>query len=546
MNGAFILARYSTENQNEASIEVQVGRCSEWCVKNGVPILGVFADRAISGMKSTRPEYERMMKSLRNGGADVVVIYDQSRMFRDMLLWFQFRAEVDALGVRVVSVTQPTIGGNLKDPAIFLNEGITALFNQMWVLQSQQKICEGVRQRARSGKHTGGTPPLGYKVEHEVLVVDEKEAPTVRLIFEMYAAGQSYMDIIYELNRRGLTTKRGKPFGKNSLHDLLKNRKYIGQALFGGKAVGADGKRNSHATRVDYIETECPAIVDKNTFEIVQERLKNNQKSSGRRVAVVDQPLKGKVFCGECGSAMTISFSYAGKDKKRYEYYKCAAKKMGHDCDATPIRKAELEDTVADMIINQLGNPVSRKNLFTVLEAQRAERLRNRAPELLALQTKINKLEKQLDRATDSILNGLSSPALISKINEMEQAKMEAIAARARLSDETKHLNIDMSKLDTLLDGLLADRAHAVAAALAMVLRVEVCRDCIKVWTIFDDPEKIDGTDKVTAKTVAKIVPADEHIYEDVEYNCGCPIWRTNIYAQAVIVLLLLRRPQKR
>lgn len=370
-HGAFILARYSTENQNETSIEVQVSKCAEWCKSNSVPVLGIYADRAVSGMKATRPEYDRMMVALRAGGADTVVIYDQSRMFRDMLLWFQFRAEVDALGVHVVSVTQPSIGGDLRDPAIFINEGINALFNQMFVLQTTQKVRAGVKQRALSGKHTGGTPPLGYRVENEMLVVDEAEARTVRLIFDMYASGASYMDIICELNKRGLTTKRGKPFGKNSLHDLLKNPKYKGVAYFGGKPVGIDGKRNSHASRgEDCITISCPSIVPPELFERVAQRLKENQKSSGRRTTMEDQPLKGKVFCGDCGSAMAVSYSYSKKMGKKYGYYKCAAKKRGIDCSSTPIGKDELEDTVVNMVLSQLGESAARKRLLETLERQ--------------------------------------------------------------------------------------------------------------------------------------------------------------------------------
>ena len=52
--GAFILARYSTDNQNADSIEVQVGKCTEWCNTNSIPILGIYADYAVSGMKDTR------------------------------------------------------------------------------------------------------------------------------------------------------------------------------------------------------------------------------------------------------------------------------------------------------------------------------------------------------------------------------------------------------------------------------------------------------------------------------------------------------------
>ncbi len=83
-HGAYILARYSTDRQNPDSIEVQVERCTKWCQEHQLPVLDVFADYAVSGMKDTRPQQARMMQQLRQGGADTVVIYDQSRMFRRM------------------------------------------------------------------------------------------------------------------------------------------------------------------------------------------------------------------------------------------------------------------------------------------------------------------------------------------------------------------------------------------------------------------------------------------------------------------------------
>lgn len=70
-------------------------------------------------MKQHRPEYDRMMAAYQaKAGADVVVIYDQSRMFRDMVEWFNFRRQLQALGARVVSVTQPLVGGDLLDPSL--------------------------------------------------------------------------------------------------------------------------------------------------------------------------------------------------------------------------------------------------------------------------------------------------------------------------------------------------------------------------------------------------------------------------------------------
>lgn len=543
-HGAYILARYSTDNQSEASIETQVEHCSAWCRKNKLSILDVFADYAVSGMKSTRPQYERMMGLLRHGGADTVVIYDQSRMFRNMIAWFQFREELDGMGVRVISVTQPSVGGDLSDPANFLSEGAFALFNQMHVLQTRQKTIAGVKHRAMSGKHTGGIPALGYKVENERLVVDEAEAAIVRQIFDRYAAGETYGQILAALNEQGLKTKRGSAFGRNSLHDLLKNQKYVGRAVFGGKPTAKNGSRNSHADRgANCVVTQCPAIVDQATFDAVQKRMDGN-KHMGRGAVKVEQPLKGKIFCGDCGSAMTLSVS-VGKNKARYFYYKCAAKKRGVECPSLQIRKDELESLVAESVREQLGTPAAKERLLSVLRQQRDQLQAGAEPQLHQLRKNLKSINVQIDNSTNAILAGLTSQALIDKINRLE-ANKAAIEAQIRaMATAVRQTKMDDSKLDKLLDDLISSAADAPDALYSTVLRVEVYSDTLKIWTIFDpEPDRPTEDPELTKNNVSTIVPIPSPSPECVEMWVSPPAYQ-QFYAKWLIVAFVKTRMRR-
>ena len=276
MPTAFILTRYSTDNQNADTTAVQVKKCAEYCREHQMAILDIFSDEAVSGMLQHRPEYDRMMGKYRaHDGADVVVIYDQSRMFRDIVEWFTFRRELQALGARVVSVTQPLVGGDLLDPSVFINEGAMALFNQMHVLVTRQKVVEKMRFLASQGRACGGTPPLGYDVDTEKrYIINEHEAETVRLIFQMHAAGASYNAILDELARQGRTTKAGRAFGKNALHAILKNEKYIGRLLYGTQPRAHGGaKRNTRSRPAPgrmVIDDAVPRIISQELWEEVQ------------------------------------------------------------------------------------------------------------------------------------------------------------------------------------------------------------------------------------------------------------------------------------
>lgn len=488
LHGAFIHARYSTDNQNPDSIEVQVSKCRQWCQSSGIPVLGVFADEATSGMKDTRPQYAKMMQQLRAGMADMVVIYDQSRMFRKMTAWFAFRDELTAMGVAVVCVTQPTIGKDLRDPTNFVTEGSMALFNQMHALITRQKVMEKMRFMARTGQHTGGKPALGYKVEDGKLVICPEEAEIVQRIFKEYASGKSYAAIIAGLNRDGLKTKRGNSFGSNSLHDLLHNEKYIGTLVYGQSPYREDGTRNTHSKdgeNVIRIENAIPAIIDTNLFNIVQERMSQNRKQQGGRPPVVrDYPLKGKVFCADCKSAMTISTS-----KGDYHYYRCTGKKRLHNCDAAPINADYLEQRVADTIRMVLGKPEEVDGLIRILRDQ-AERLQSAAvAQLQDLIERDKDAKRKLDNAVSAVLNGLSSPTIQEKIRELEQERAEIERDIKALKSSVDASAIPADRLKDILRCIIEETKTDNSLILSIVHRVEVGAESITIWTLLDaDP----------------------------------------------------------
>lgn len=506
-HGAYILARYSTDNQNADTIEVQVGKCSEWCNAHSLPVLGIYADYAVSGMRDTRPQYEAMMAALRSGGADTVVIYDQSRMFRDMMLWFQFRRQLEDMGVSVHSVTQPNIGGDLKKPSVFLEESVWAVFNQLHVLQTTEKVNAAKQRKARLGEHNGGVPPLGYKVADKRLVIDEREAVVVRRIFGEYASGRSYKTIIDGLNRDGLTTKRGKPFGSNSLHDLLHNEKYTGTLTYGGKKFRPDGTRNTHdapdpgAIRV---ENAVPPIISRELFDAVQERMAANRRQQGGRPATRrEYPLKGKVFCGSCGGAMTVSIS-----KMEHTYYRCQSKKrLKSDCDNTPISVDRLERIVCDTLRQMLGAPTVTAELARIL-AEFAQNFQAGAVDRLRhLQHQERDLMRRIDNATEAVLDGLASPTLTKKLHDLESQLSATRREIKSLRTRTESTSLPAEKLTNLLTRCISSPDST--ALLSIVTRVEIYPDKIAIYTILDpDPTTKPDYSTPTAVTITPCSPS--------------------------------------
>ena len=134
-------------------------------------------------------------------------------------------------------------------------------------------------------------PATGIDVDRETrkYVINEEEAMVVRYIFSSYADGAGYNQIIRYLNANGYRSKRGKAFGKNSIHDLLKNIRYTGVYTFNMRRVKDPlGNRSNKVKPKEeqiIIEGGMPAIIDKETFERVQIQMRRNRQEAGRKHA---------------------------------------------------------------------------------------------------------------------------------------------------------------------------------------------------------------------------------------------------------------------
>lgn len=512
-HGALIVARFSTDNQDGVTIDVQVDECRRWCASHGLPVLGVYADYAVSGMKSSRPQFDAMLSALRSGQADTVVFYDQSRLIRGFLDWFAFRRELDRLEVQVVSVTQDFVGGDLMDNAVLIQETFTAIHNQMFVSETRKRVKSALRYRAQSGQHTGGKPPLGYDLVDKHLVVNEAEAAVVRRIFTEYSSGKSYHDIIIALNADGVKTKSGKTFGSNSLHDLMKNRRYIGEFVFGGKAYDNHGHRIRGVIPADAVTVQHPelAIVDIELFNAVQQRMALNRRTSaGRHGVVRDYPLKGKVFCGQCGSAMTIQATTV--KGKRYIYYECAAKKRTHECTIRKIRVDELEEKVITYVRSIIGNPDIIGKVRELVQDEANAIIQGGMEKARSLANELNSVEAKISNLLDVLANVGHSEALAEKLRTLESEKAELRRQLTALRNAAEVSAAPAALLDELVSAVVDN--YSEAALFSIVTRVDVFSDKIRIFTSFDPktpphtPDddtfiKIDGTSSGVPKNRA-------------------------------------------
>ena len=284
MNRAVIYARYSSDMQREESVEAQIRACKYYAQQNGIDIIGIYADRAKSGMyhSEKREEFQALLNAAPRKEYDIVLVHKLNRFGRAGVKALNDRDYLERLGIEIISVTERL--ENTPEGRLMLYV-ITGM-NEYYSRNLAGEVLKGLRENAYKGITTGGTPALGYNLgADKKLVINEQEAAAVRLIFKMYISGAGYGEIIDELNSRGFRTKRGAKFGKNSIYDILRNERYTGRFTY-GKTKTVNGHRSQHKKEKEYISIEggCPAIISADEWERVQRLMdvKKHDAASGK------------------------------------------------------------------------------------------------------------------------------------------------------------------------------------------------------------------------------------------------------------------------
>jgi len=447
MINAVMYVRFSSDNQRDESIDGQIRAIKEYANKNGYNIVGIYADRAKTATTDKRPEFQRMLEDSSKGHFSVVIVHKLDRFARDKYDSAIYKRKLKINGVRVISVLE-----SLDDsPESVILESVLEGMAEYYSKNLAREVMKGMKENAYQCKHTGGTPPLGYDVDPDTknYVINEYEAQAIRLIFSKYLEGYGYKKIIALLNEQGYKTKKGQPFGKNSINNLLKNEKYCGIYVF-NKVVGKDarGKRSNQRKpdeELIIIPGGMPAIVSEEEFMKVQEKMKQNQRKSATYRAIECYLLEGIIFCGECGHAMVGNRRFSGRNKKKYVTYRCGNRDRTKSCSNKEIRREYIEKYVIEQLHKNIFCDEAIPILVQELTQCIAESDSQSKQDLSVLNKELLKIEKEIQNIVDAVSKGFTHPSFMKKIEELEDTKnklelrinkIEANAKKVKISEE--------------------------------------------------------------------------------------------------------------
>ncbi len=400
---AVLYLRYSSNAQNEQSIEGQRDVCMKFAADNGYTVVKEYIDRATTGKNDNRKYFQQMLKDSEQRLWQYVMVYKLDRFARNKIEAAINRKRLKDNDVKIISAME-----NIPDtPEGILLESLLEGLNEYYSLELAQKVNRGIAESRKKGNFIGGHTPYGYKIENKKYVPLEHEAIVVKKIFTDYSNGKTVPRIVEELTAKGITNHRGKPFAKNSIYTILRTEKYIG---------------NIRASNGEFYEGVVEPIIDKEVFRKVEKIIENNKRLPNNRKALEGSYiLTGKLYCGYCQQPM-IGESGKSHTGTVYHYYKCATQKKDKDaCHKDAVPQKFLEDLVVESTIKVFSPSVIE---HVSEKAYKLHRKRYEANEdIKVLEYELTDTQKKIDNIMKAIEDGVFTSTTKDRLLDLEKTR---------------------------------------------------------------------------------------------------------------------------
>jgi site-specific DNA recombinase len=374
-----------------------------------------YDDGGISGGTMERPALQRLLADIAASKVEIVVVYKVDRLTRALSDFAKMVEIFDAHDVSFVSVTQQF---NTTTSMGRLTLNVLLSFAQFEREVTAERIRDKIAASKKKGMWMGGVVPLGYDVVDRKLVPNEPEAETVRTLFQLYLEHGNVRSVHQEADRLGLRTKArkpnngqrcgGEPFTRGHIYKVLSNPIYIGQIAYKGQSYNG----------------EHPAIVDRESWERVQEQLKRNAVNRHRATNTKTGSLLAGLLVDAEGRKLVPT--YANKAGRRYRYYisKCLKERSSHDHGGWRLPAQPVEQAVVGAVSRLLQDKARMSDVLGLTGPS--------ANELKAALSRATGLGKRLRDANPDELRAILLEIMIRTEVDLDQIQISLDAGSLR------------------------------------------------------------------------------------------------------------------
>lgn len=408
---AALYVRVSTDAQREEgySIDAQKEALEGYCKARGFKNYDFYIDGGFSGSNLERPEIKRLIKDAKNGKIKRCIVYKLDRLSRSQKDTLYLIEDIlNPNGVDFISINETM---DTSTPLGRLMLGILSAFAQLERENIKERTQMGMLERIKEGYWMGGGRiPFGYDYDKaKGILVPNKDAVTVRKIYELYIEGKSAQTIADML---GLKYDR-------LVMQILSRKSNLGIITYKGKEY--PGKHE--------------AIIDRETFEKAMLCMQNR---SEKKNYYSNSLFSGLLVCGHCGAKMHYQ-SWGNTGRKKISCYSQQSSKKylvkDENCTQAKLWQEDVEEAVL-------------KDLFSyTIAAHRTKKKDVTKDVTLNLEEQLDANEKQLKRLYTLYAKSEDETLL----ETIEEFKSKRIKLTRQLEKEREH-NIISNKRKEILD----------------------------------------------------------------------------------------------
>jgi site-specific DNA recombinase len=379
MRRFFAYVRVSTAKQGEHGVSLQEQRSAieGYASRNGLQIIQWFEERETAA-KRGRPVFTQMLKLLRQGKADGLIVHKIDRSARNLRDWADLGELIDQ-GIEVQFANE---GVDLNSRGGRLSADIQAVVAADYIRNLREETRKGFYGRLKQGVYPLPAP-IGYRDmgAGRPKEPDPMRAPLVRKAFELYASGGYNLHLLREeISRLGLRNRNGGGLSITGLSVMLNNPFYIGLIRL---------KR----TRETFAGSHQP-LISRSLFERVQAILHGKTHTKGVRHTFLFRRL---LRCARC------EYSLRGELHKGHIYYRCHTRA----CPVTCVREEQVDGAVRSSLERLTLLPEEARYVAERFAQLRSESIRIEEETAHALRLREAQIKDRISRLTDAYLDGV-------------------------------------------------------------------------------------------------------------------------------------------
>ncbi len=512
------ISDYDVKERESGSITNQRAYLTRFCKENQIHINNIYSDDGFSGASFDRPGFNEMLKDIENKKVDMVIVKDLSRLGRVSSKVTYYTDEYfPEHKIRFIAVAD-NIDTGMQETSSDEMAQFKAFFNEWFLRDCSKKTKNGKKSKAKDGKVMTTYATYGYKKDPKDknhYIIDQDVAPIIKEIFEIAKEGKTPTQIARIMTEKnvklpcdvvGNTHTRTideikRRWNRNTVKRILMNQEYLGKVINGkARKINYKSKKIILIPKDEWIISENmhEAIIDKDTFNIVQELIKSRTSTRTRKH---DWLLNGLLKCAECGKNLSLGWQKSRWTGKSTYYTGCNTYRINtalhlctpHSNNIEILTKAVIENIKSTCKKYLELEKIKYNDIIKEEDRKLKNEINNNKNEINNINKKISIVNKKIEMIYDDKLNGILTSEDFKKFYKSYNDEKKELQDKANVLKEDSKNEEKVADFDAIINDFVSQKKISREQLVQLVDKITISQEkVIKIYYKFNILNKLD------------------------------------------------------